>query len=123
MKVIYLILVVDELLDELGGTQYITKFDLRSRYHQIRVYKDDIKEIAFRTYDGHEEFLFMPFGLTNALSTFQNPMNDIFKPSLFKFVLIFFNDILIYSSFFKDHLCHLQIVLTILYEYYLFVKK
>jgi hypothetical protein len=95
---------------------------LRAGYHQIRVHPRDTYKTAFRTHDGHFEFLVMPFGLTNAPSTFQATMNQLFSQFLRRFVIVFFDDILIYSASLDDHLQHLELVLNCLLANSFYVK-
>jgi hypothetical protein len=114
---------VDEILDELGGTQYFTSLDMTAGYHQIRMKEEDEYMTAFKTHQGHYQFRVMPFGLTNAPATFQCAMNAILQPFLRKFVMFFLDDILVYSSCLAEHLGHLRLVFTKLREHKFFLKK
>ena len=116
------ILIVDDILEELYSVAYFTKFDLRAGYHQVRVNPSDVNKIAFRTYNDHYKYLVMPFGLCNAPSTFQVIMNSIFWPYLWKFILVFFDDILVYSPTWNEHLLHVRQTLETLWQHQFFAK-
>ncbi|GJU14438.1 putative reverse transcriptase domain-containing protein [Tanacetum coccineum] len=107
---------IDDLFDQLQGLRVYSKIDLRSGYHQLRVREEDIPKTAFRTRYGHYEFQVMPFGLTNAPAVFMDLMNRVCKPYLDRFVIVFIDDILIYSKSRKEHKGHLKLILKLLKE-------
>ncbi|GKC31933.1 reverse transcriptase domain-containing protein [Tanacetum coccineum] len=113
---------IDDLFDQLQGSQFFSKIDLRSGYHQLRVHEDDIPKTAFRTRYGHFEFTVMPFGLTNAPAIFMDLMNRVCRPYLDKFVIVFIDDILIYSKTQEEHVEHLRLVLGLLKKEKLYAK-
>jgi hypothetical protein len=113
---------IDDLFDQLQGAKYLSKIDLRSRYHQLRIKEADIQKTTFVTRYGQYEFTVMPFGLTNAPAFFMNLMNKVFMEELDKFVIVFIGDILIYSKSREDHEHHLRIVLGRLRAHQLYAK-
>ncbi|GKA15999.1 putative reverse transcriptase domain-containing protein [Tanacetum coccineum] len=113
---------IDDLFDQLQGARYFSKIDLRSGYHQLRVHEDDIPKTAFRTRYRHFEFRIKPFGLTNAPAVFMDLMNWVCKPYLDKFVIIFIDDILVYSKSKDEHEVHLRLVLELLKKEELYTK-
>ena len=113
---------IDELFDQLQGAVVFSKLDLRQGYYQLRIRKEDIPKTAFNSRYGHFEFTVMPFGLTNAPAVFMNLMHRVFKPYLDQFVVVFIDDILVYSKTHEDHERHLRLVLQTLKEYQLYAK-
>ena len=114
--------IIEDLFDQLKGAGVFSKIDLRSAYYQLRVKDVDVPKTTFRTRYGHYEFLVMPFGLTNASTAFMDLMNRVFRPHLDQFVVIFIDDILVYSRDEKEHDQHLKIVLQTLREKKLYAK-
>ncbi|GJX43070.1 putative nucleotidyltransferase, ribonuclease H [Tanacetum coccineum] len=113
---------IDDLFDQLQGSSVYSKIDLRSGYHQLRVRDEDIPKTAFRTRYGHYEFQVMPFGLTNAPAVFMDLMNRVCRPYLDKFVIVFIDDILIYSKTKEEHDAHLRLILELLKKEELYAK-
>ena len=113
---------IDDLLDQLKGAAVFSKIDLRSGYHQILVKLEDVQKTAFRSRYGHYEYVAMPFGVTNTPAIFMDYMNRIFRSYLDQFVIVFIDDILIYSESREEHTDHLRVVLEILREQQLYGK-
>jgi hypothetical protein len=113
---------IDELFDQLHGGRVFSKIDLRSGYHQIRISEEDTHKTAFRTRYGHYEFMVMPFGLTNAPAVFMRLMNDVFRPLLDKCVIVFLDDILVFSRTHREHEQHLRSVFDLLRKHQLYAK-
>ena len=113
---------IDDLFDQLRGARVYSKIDLRTGYHQQRVRDTDIPKTAFRMRYGHFEFTVMPFGLTNAPAAFMDLMHRIFQPYLDQFVVVFVDDILIYSQSEWEHEYHVRIVLQLLRDHQLYAK-
>ena len=118
----YLLPRIEDLFDQLKGESVFSKIDLRSGYYQLRVKEVDVPKTAFRTRYGHYEFFVMPYGFTNAPAAFMDLMNRVFHPYLDQFVVVFIDDILVYSKDAQEHEHHLRIVLQILRENQLFAK-
>ncbi|GJT29290.1 putative reverse transcriptase domain-containing protein [Tanacetum coccineum] len=122
MKIRYPLSRIDDLFDQLQGSRVYSKINLRSGYHQLRVREEDILKKVFRTRYGHYEFQVMPFGLTNAPTVFLYLMNRVCKPYLDKFVIVFIDDILIYSKSKEEHAEHLKLILELLKKEELYAK-
>ena len=113
---------IDNFFDQLQRAQCFSKIDLRSGYHQLRIKRGDELKAAFRMRYGHYEFLVMSFGLTNASAAFMDLMNRVFRPFLDRFVIVFVDDILVYSRSVEEHAMHLRLVLQTLREHQLYAK-
>ena len=113
---------IDDLFDQMRGARVYSKIDLRTGYHQLRVREVDIPKTEFKTQYGHFEFTVMPFGLTNAPVAFMDLMHRVFQPYLDQFIMVFNDDILIYSKSEEKHEGYLRIVLQVLRDHKLYSK-
>ena len=113
---------IDDLFDQLKGASIFSKIDLRSGYHQLRIKDVDVHKKTFRARYGHYEFLVMPFGLTNAPTAFMDLMNRVFRPYVDQIVIVFIDDILVYSKDRENHDIHLRVVLETLRKKQLYAK-
>jgi hypothetical protein len=113
---------IDDLFDQLKDAKIFSKIDLRSRYHQVRIKDEDINKTTFRTRYGHYEFTVVLFGLSNAPVVFMSLMNGVFREYLDKFVIVFLDDILVYSRTEEEHEQHQRMVLQVLRENQLYAK-
>ena len=102
---------IDDLFDQLQGAQYVSKIDLRLGYHHLRISEADVSKMTFHTIYGHYEFLVMSFGLTSAPAAFMDLMNRVFRPYMDQFMVVFIDDILVYSKSMEEHVYHLRTVL------------
>ena len=114
---------IEELFDQLLGAKFFSKIDLRSGYHQIRIHPDDVDKTAFNTRYGHYEFLVVPFGLCNAPSTFMEMMQRVFRDCVDELVIVYMDDILVYSKTAESHAQHLRHVMGLLRKHKLYAKK
>jgi hypothetical protein len=115
--------IFDEIVDELAGASVFSKLDHRSGYHQIRLREGDEPKTAFQTHHGHFEYRVMPFGLTGAPATFQDFMNQLLAPFLRKWVVVFLDDVLVYSATMEEHVGHLKQVLDLISQQQLYLRE
>ena len=118
----YPVLQIDDSLDQLKNAIYFTKLDLRSGYHQVQIGDQDMWKISFKTKHGFFEWMMMPFGLCNAPATFMRVMNDLFRPFIDEFFLVYLDDILVFSKIWVEHVCHVKKVFDVLKKEKIYVK-
>ena len=119
----YLLPHIDDLFDQLSDSRYFSKIDMKFGYHQLKIKEQDISKTAFRTWSSHFEFLMMPFGLMNAPAVFMDLMNLVIQTYIDQFIVVFIDDIVVYSNTREEHATHLRIILQTLKEHQLFAKQ